>query len=209
MPGQCEDLSRDRRKGEKAEIEFCQLMKDNDFDTVRLQAFTKGRAASLEHQDNHIVLADIFLIAPNNNILLAEIKEKYPNKYNSYGLEEYRLNHYLEFQKITGIPVMYAIKDVHDEGKWFWNNLDSLIEYGPKKFMGSSWVDGREQRVLIYYFQKTWFKEILKDLSLTRLWKRYHNYNNKKIIQKIKKFEGINKFQKTMDFLKETISDKT
>lgn len=198
MTRQCTDLDGDRRKGAKAEEEFCNLLEKYDYDTLRLQYFTKVNAASIIVNNKVIVLGDIFVISPINEVFIVEIKEKYPNKYDSYGLEEYRLKHYLDFEKITGIPVIYAIKDTYESGRWYWNNFKELLLFKPKQFPGHSWVGGVKQRVEIYYFKKIWFRPIIKNNIPNQIWDGAFGEEDIDIIRKIRCLAGRQKFDEIM-----------
>lgn len=148
-----------------------------------------------------IVLGDIFVISPINEVFIVEIKEKYPNKYESFGLEEYRLKHYLDFEKITGIPVIYAIKDTYENGRWYWNNFKELLLFKPKQFPGYSWVGGVKQRVEIYYFKKIWFRPIIKNNIPNQIWDGTFREEDINFIRKIRCLTDKLKFDEIMSLI--------
>jgi len=197
---QCTNLNEDRKKGAKAEIEFCKLLMKKGYDTLRLQYFSKEQAASINLNGNKNVLGDIFVISPNHEIFVVEVKEKYPNKFDSYGLEEYRLKHYIEFQKYLKIPVIYAIKDTKDSNEWYWNCFDNLMVFNPRSFLGDSWVNGSKQKVKIYYFKKNWFIPMIVDGYINQKWNGF-KYPNITEIESIKEFYSNEKFKKIIDLL--------
>ena len=202
MTRQCTNLSEDRKIGAKAEIEICDILKTQNFDTIRLQYYSIEKAASIRKGEELIVLGDIFVISPNNELFVIEVKEKYPNKYESYGLEEYRLNHYLNFERLTNIPVIYAIKDTHENGKWYWNTFNELLIFQPKRFPGYSWVNGNKEKVDIVYFKKIWFKPVIDKNSVNKFWRGYSNLHLYTLITNIKNLNGEEKFKEILKLIK-------
>jgi len=203
---QCTNLSEDRLKGAKAEIEICDVLKNHGYDTIRLQYYSIDKAASIRNGEELIVLGDVFVISPTNELFVIEVKEKYPNKYGSYGLEEYRLNHYLSFERLTKIPVIYAIKDTQDNGKWYWNTFKDLLLMQPKQFPGDSWVDGNKEKVNIVYFKKIWFKSLIEKNLVNKSWHGYYNLHLYTLIANIKSLNGEEKFKEILKLIKNLLN---
>lgn len=158
-----ENLPEDRRRGEWVELEFCKLMHNHKCFTHRFQ---KGysKAAVMESNGEYILLPDVWVVWKSS--LLAEVKWKYPNRYDSYGLEQYRIDSLKKIATMTEVPVFYVILDSEDS-VWYWEDFANLLKRPYKTFPGKSYVGGEvKSGVPIVYFQKDWFLTIEKDGKL-------------------------------------------
>ena len=161
-PVEKRNIVKDRKKGAQTEISFCNLMQRHGYYTHRFQE-SISRAAVFEKGEEHIVMPDVWVIPKHGNQFLAEVKGKYPNQYNAYGLEKYRVDS-LEFvAKLTNLPVMYVIFDTVDE-IWYWANMVKLIEYlneNPDKiFFSKTYSGGEVKRLPTGYFPKSLFYKL-------------------------------------------------
>ncbi len=84
----CIDLDKDRLKGADAEERFCELMRNNGFKAVRLQPKQKRGVATKIVNGQRIVVGDVDVTLPNNDVFNAEVKSKYPTQFGVYGIEE-------------------------------------------------------------------------------------------------------------------------
>jgi hypothetical protein len=151
-------LEEDRKKGIEAEVNFCKLLQKYDCFTYRFQ---KGynKAAVLERGDEYIILPDVWVIPLNNDDFFCEVKSKYPSRYGSYGLEEYRILSLLRISAVTKRKVLYAVYDTIDQ-IWYWKNLKTLENMPYKRYRSETYVDGSVKRLPVHYYQKAWFKQI-------------------------------------------------
>lgn len=163
-PVKKERLEEDRKKGERAEHKFCQLMQNYGCFTYRFQ---KGypKAAVLERNDKYIILPDVWIIPENRPPFFAEVKAKYPSKYGAYGLERYRVDSLIRILNLTGVAILYTIYDTRDK-QWYWNDLKRLLEKPYKEFRSRTYADGEVKKLPTCYFQKAWFIEAEKNGQL-------------------------------------------
>jgi hypothetical protein len=169
----CIDIDGDRLKGADAEERFCEIMRNNDFKAVRLQPKAKEGAAIKLVQGQRIVVGDVDVTLPNNEVFNAEIKSKYPSKYGAYGIEEYRVKHYMNYEKLTSIPVVYVIEKTKNfkndkeipvkERKWVWKSFRELLKKPFKIYEGWTWISGEKKWTPIYYFSEEWFNNMKTD----------------------------------------------
>jgi len=165
----CLDLRKDRLKGAAAEERFCEIMRNSGFEAERLQPKATERAATKIVKDEQIVVGDVDVRTPDGEIFNVEVKSKYPNRFGSYGMEEYRIDHYKKYEKLTDIPVIYAIEKTGDSKdeilpienrKWFWRSFRALLKNPYKTFWGLTWMDSGKKRVPICYFKEEWFNDM-------------------------------------------------
>lgn len=166
----CIDLQGDRLKGADAEERFCELMRNNGFKAVRLQPTQKRGAAIKVVKGQRIVVGDVDVTLPKEEVFNAEVKSKYPNKYGAYGIEEYRVEHYKNYEKLTGIPVVYVIEKTrnskNDEEipinrrRWLWKSFTELLKKPYKTYEGLTWISGQKKLAPIYYFDEEWFNDM-------------------------------------------------
>ena len=169
----CIDLIRDRLKGADAEERFCELMRNNNFKAVRLQPKQKKGAAIKIVKGHRIVVGDVDVTLPNNEVFNAEIKSKYPHKYGGYGMEEYRVKHYINYEKLTGIPVVYVIEKTRNsknekeipikKRQWLWKSFRELLKKPYKIYEGWTWINEEKKWAPIYYFAEEWFNDMETD----------------------------------------------
>jgi len=169
----CLDIKGDRIKGADAEERFCEIMRSNDYKAERLQPKEKKGAAMKEVKGNKIVIGDVDITLPNGKVFNAEVKSKYPTKYGAYGIEEYRVNHYIKYEELAGIPVVYVIEKTRDsknekeipidKRKWLWKSFRELLKKPYKVYWGSTWISGEQKKARIYYFSEEWFNDMRKD----------------------------------------------
>ena len=160
-PVKKERLEEDRRKGKETELAFCKLMQKHGCFTHRFQ---KGypKAAVLKRNDEYILLPDVWIVPEVKNPYFAEVKGKYPSRYDAYGLERYRVDSLIRISDLTDIVVLYAIYDTSDK-EWYWNDLKKLVKQPYKEFRSETYVDGEVKRLPTCYFQKAWFIEVEKN----------------------------------------------
>lgn len=166
----CINLDKDRLKGADAEERFCEIMRNNGLQSVRLQPKAKSGAAIKIVKNERIVIGDVDVKLPNGQIFNAEVKSKYPNVYGDYGIEEYRVKHYVRFEELTGIPVIYVIEKTKnkkneeeipiEERKWFWRSFRELLKKPYKIYNGWTWIGGEKKWAPIYYFKEEWFNDM-------------------------------------------------
>lgn len=149
------NIDSDREEGERREAEFCQLMNNLGCFTYRFQDIDK--AAVLLGNNDRIILPDVWVIIEVAQQFFAEVKGKYPNRYNSYGIEEYRVLAYQRITKLTGLIILYFIFDTRDE-RWYYADFDKLYHHR-KVYPCDSYVGGIMRRVNCYYFDKDLFKQ--------------------------------------------------
>lgn len=168
----CRDLRKDRLKGAEAEERFCEIMRSIGYEAERLQPRAKERAATKEIRGERIVIGDVDVKTPSGEVFNVEVKSKYPNRFGSYGMEEYRIDHYMRYEKLTEIPVIYAIEKTGDsedkklpieKRKWFWKSFRALLKYPYKTFRGLTWMDSGKKKVPICYFKEEWFNDMETD----------------------------------------------
>jgi len=163
-PVKIERLEEDRKRGEKTEHEFCELMQKYGCFTHRFQ---KGypKSAVLERGSEYIILPDMWVVAERNHPYFAEVKGKYPSRYGAYGLERYRVDSLIKISDLTGITVLYVIYDTKDN-EWYWNDIKMLMKQPYKEFWSQTYVAGEVKRLPTCYFQKEWFIKAEKDGKL-------------------------------------------
>ena len=121
--------------------------------------------AVLDRLDEHIVLSDVWIIKNHDKSYLVEVKGKYPNRYGSYGLEQYRVKSFNILSHLTNLDVLYAIHDTHDN-EWYWNTMKNLQNKPYKTFSSDTYVDGNVKNLLTCYFPKAWFIKIIQNGKL-------------------------------------------
>lgn len=163
-PVKKERLEEDRRKGKQTELAFCKLMQKHGCFTYRFQ---KGypKAAVLERNDEYILLPDVWIVSEVDNPYFAEVKGKYPSRYNAYGLETYRVDSLIRVSDLTGVVVLYAVYDTRAK-EWYWNDLRELMKQPYKEFRSETYVADEVKRLPTCYFQKAWFIEVEKNGKL-------------------------------------------
>jgi len=170
----CKDLGGDRRKGSDAEERFCKHMRNRKLIPTRLQPKAKYGAAVKIIRDEKIVIGDVDVENPiTGEIFNAEIKSKYPTFAGEYGIEEYRMNHYLRYEELTGIPVVYVIEKTKsskhekiqtpNERVWLWRSFKELSQKPLRVAEGWSWVGGERTLVKILYLKEEWFVDMSKE----------------------------------------------
>jgi hypothetical protein len=160
-------------KGADAEERFCQLMRNCGYKAVRLQPKAKIGAATKIVKGERIVVGDVDVEASEKEIFNAEVKSKYPSKFGDYGIEEYRVNHYVRYWELTGIPVVYVIEKTKnskneedlpiEKRRWLWRSFPVLLGQPYKIFNGLTWMDGQKKTAPIYYFKEQWFNDMETD----------------------------------------------
>ena len=151
-----ERLETNRREGKQTEKRFCRLLQRHDCFTYRFQ---KGypKAAVLQGADEYVILPDVWIVPMSyKNQCFAEVKGKYPSKYETYGLEKYRVDSLLRISDLTGVRILYAIYDTRDK-KWYWNDLHRLMKKPYKEYWSRTYVNGQVKMLPTYYFLKKWF----------------------------------------------------
>jgi hypothetical protein len=120
--------------------------------------FQKGypKAAVLKRLDEYVLLPDVWVIPKDKPPFFAEVKAKYPSRYNAYGLEKYRVESLIKISDLTLIPVLYVIYDTRDED-WYWQDFKTLLKHPYKEFWSKTYVSGEVKRLPTCYFQKHWF----------------------------------------------------
>ena len=169
----CIDLDKDRLKGADAEERFCELMRNSGFKAERLQPKQKRGAAIKIVNGQRIVVGDVDVTLPNNEVFNAELKSKYPNRFGAYGMEEYRVEHYINYEKLTGIPVVYVIEKTKNsknekeipikKRRWLWKSFRKLLKKPYKTYNGWTWIGGQKKWAPIYYFDEEWFNDMETD----------------------------------------------
>jgi len=169
----CINIDEDRLKGADAEERFCEIMRDNSFKAVRLQPQAKEGAAIKIVNGKIIVVGDVDVTLPSDEVFNAEVKSKYPHEYGGYGMEEYRVNHYINYEKLTGIPVVYVIEKTCNskyekekpvkERMWLWKSFRELLKKPYKTYNGWTWISGMKAWAPIYYFSEEWFNNMKTD----------------------------------------------
>jgi hypothetical protein len=169
----CIDIDGDRLKGADAEERFCEIMRNNGFKAVRLQPKAKKGAAIKIVQGKTIVIGDVDVTPPDNKVFNAEVKSKYPTEHGAYGIEEYRVMHYINYEKLTGIPVVYVIEKTRNskkekeipikERKWLWKSFRELLKKPYETYEGWTWISGERKKAPIYYFSEEWFNNMKTD----------------------------------------------
>ena len=171
----CKDLGRDRRRGSDAEERFCKHMHNMGLIPTRLQPKAKSGAAIKIIHGERIVIGDVDVENPTTGkVFNAEVKSKYPTATGEYGIEEYRVNHYLRYEELTGIPVVYVIEKTRfskhtkalsiDERTWLWRSFRELLQNSFRAAEGWSWVGGERILVKILYFKEEWFAKMPHEL---------------------------------------------
>jgi len=142
----------------------------------------KKRVDLLAQKDNQIliikgqriVVGDVDVTLPDNEVFNAEVKSTYPSKDGAYGKEEYRVKHYINYEKLTGIPVVLVIEKTRnfkngklipvEERKWLWKSFRELLKYPYKTSPGLTWIDAPQKKILpICHFKEEWFNDMRKD----------------------------------------------
>jgi len=169
----CLDLRKDRLKGADAEERFCEIMRNNGFKATRLQPLTKKGAAIKTVNGQKIVVGDVDVTLPNEEVFNAEVKSTYPNEYGAYGKEEYRVNHYINYEKLTGIPVVLVIEKTRDskgakeipieKRKWLWKSFRELLKKPYRTYPGPTYIKGEKKVAPIRYFDESWFNDMETD----------------------------------------------
>lgn len=169
----CLDIKGDRIKGADAEERFCGIMQDNGYTAERLQPTAKKGAAIKIINGQRIVVGDVDVTPPDNEVFNAEIKSTYPSKDGAYGKEEYRVKHYVNYEKLTGIPVVLVIEKTRnfrngklipvEERKWLWKSFRQLLKMPYKVSSGSTYIDGVKKIAPICYFSEEWFNNMRTD----------------------------------------------
>jgi len=169
----CIDLARDRLKGADAEERFCELMRKNGFKANRLQPKQEKGAATKTVKGKRIVVGDVDVSLPNGEIFNAEVKSKYPSQFGAYGIEQYRVEHYRDYEKLSGIPVVYVIEKTKnsknetvipiEQREWLWKSFRDLLKKPYKVYEGWTWIGGKKKKAPIYYFEEEWFNNIETD----------------------------------------------
>lgn len=170
----CINLDEDRLKGADAEERFCRIMRKNGYKAVRLQPKAREGAATKIIKNERIVVGDVDVMLSNGEMIFnAEVKSKYPTRFGDYGIEEYRVNHYMRYEKLTGIPVVYVIEKTKnkknekeipiEKRKWFWKSFRELLKKPFKKYQGWTWISGKKKLAPIYYFKEQWFNDMEKE----------------------------------------------
>jgi len=166
MAKQCIDLKGDRGLGEYWERQFCLLAFQEGYSFTPLQ-IGKNEAAVAWQRDEHentkwnpFLLPDVVIwTSPGEH---HEVKHKNPTRFGTFGLEVYRFESLLRFAEETKQDVMYTIHN-HDlsggrDGKvnyiihWVTANVLDLDGTWKGEYWGPSWVNGKEKRVPIYYW---------------------------------------------------------
>jgi hypothetical protein len=167
----CINLDKDRLKGADAEERFCEIMRNNDYEAERLQPKAKRGAAIKMINHERVVVGDVDDKSPKGELVFnAEVKSKYPHKYGGYGMEEYRVKHYVRYEELTGIPFVYVVEKTRnkkeekeipvEERKWFWKSFRQLLKKPYKTYKGWTWIGGQKKWAPIYYFKEEWFNEM-------------------------------------------------
>jgi hypothetical protein len=169
----CINLKKDRLKGADAEERFCELMRINGFKAERLQPKAEKGAATKIVEGRRIVVGDVDITLPNGEVFNAEVKSKYPNRFGAYGIEEYRVKHYINYEKLTGIPVVYVIEKTKnsrnekeipiEKRQWLWKSFRELLKKPYKIYEGWTWISGQKKWAPIYYFKEEWFNNMETD----------------------------------------------
>jgi len=169
----CIDIDKDRIKGADAEERFCEIMRNNGYKAERLQPKAKQGAATKIIKGQRIVVGDVDVTHPKKGEFNAEVKSKYPSEYGAFGIEEYRVNHYINYEKLTGIPVIYVIEKTRDsknekeilinKRKWLWKSFRQLLKKPYKVYWGWTWISGEKKKAPIYYFSEEWFNDMEKE----------------------------------------------
>jgi hypothetical protein len=169
----CIDIDGNRDKGADAEERFCEIMRKKGYKVVRLQPKAKKSAATKIIKGQRIIVGDVDVTPPNKGEFNAEVKSKYPSDYGAYGIEEYRVNHYINYEKLTGIPVVYVIEKTQysknepeipiEERKWLWKSFRELLKKPYKSYEGWTWIGGEKKKAPIYYFKEEWFSNMKTD----------------------------------------------
>jgi len=169
----CIDIKGDRIKGADAEERFCGIMRDNGYKAVRLQPKANKGAAIKTIKGQTVVVGDVDVTLPDNEVFNAEIKSTYPSKGGAYGKEEYRVKHYMNYEKLAGIPVVLVIEKTRNsrngkiipvqERKWLWKSFRELLKMPYKVSTGPTWISGEEKIAPICYFKEEWFSDMRKD----------------------------------------------
>ena len=92
-----------------------------------------------------------------------EIKHKTATRHGQYGLEKYRFEALLDFARETNQPVKYTIHDHHGKrhnkegilADWITVDVTQLLGAEDGIYEGPSWVNSRERRVPIMYWNAT------------------------------------------------------
>ena len=160
--GHCENNSSDRRLGKYWERMFCWLAAQIGLWFTPMQIGHNGsaRAYSRNGRWASLTLPDITIWTfPGQH---HEIKHKNPTRYNSFGLERYRLNALLMFAEETRQDVMYTIHNHDLSGGWLAknNDIDHWVTVNVQDLDGTwtfegrfpSWVNGTKKTVLQYFW---------------------------------------------------------
>jgi len=163
MKKQCVNLGKDRAIGAYWERQFCVLAKQYGFMFTPMQIGRTKSALAYKgngKQWNRFTLPDVTVwTAPGQH---HEIKHKEPNRYGSYGLEQYRFDALMAFAKETGQDVLYTIHDHQLAGGKknkendiaHWLTIPIVVLDGTWNWTGpgNSWVNGQEKKVTMYYW---------------------------------------------------------
>lgn len=112
-----------------------------------------------------VILADVLLLERNGENYYCEVKHKKPNRYDNYGLEEYRAKSLQRLQEYAKGKVLYVIHDHALAGgkfnqqnnihHWRVTDITALCQAEHKCFWGESIVDSIRKRVPIWYWPAT------------------------------------------------------
>ena len=169
MTGQCENLSADRKLGERWEREFCKLAAAQGFVFTPMQIGKESSAQFFSNHDGwkHYTLPDITIWTfPGQH---HEIKHKNPTPAGAfglppmYGLEAYRYHALATFATVTQQDVLYTIHNhdlsggrngmLNDLSHWFTLEIDALDVPDYVQRNGKTWVNGqRQENVKILYW---------------------------------------------------------
>ena len=171
----CLDLAVDRGTGKYWERQFCIMAWHRGKIFTANQWGRTSSAVAYGKGFNVLTLPDVAVwSAPGEH---HEIKHKNPTRHGSYGLEEYRLNALLRFDKECMGTVFYTIHDWQRAGAkdsrekvgnriadWVFAPVGYLKDHIDHKSRGRSYVNGESAEVLILYWQADRF------YSLDALW---------------------------------------
>lgn len=169
----CIDIKGDRIKGADAEERFCEIMRSNGYKAERLQPKAKKGAAIKIIKGQRIVVGDVDVTHPSKKEFNAEIKSKYPTPNGTYGMEEYRIKHYVDYEKLAGIPVVYVIEKTKnskyekaipvEKREWLWRSFKELLKKPYTSSEGWTYISGEKKWANIFYFSEEWFNNMRKD----------------------------------------------
>lgn len=156
----CADNPSDRCRGAAVELQFAKLLAG------------RGRAITAAHREVIGALSlrcgslansshgDIAFINAREEKVLAEIKGKYPTKSGHYGLECYRIDGLQETKKRDGYDVIaYVIWNTRC-ARWFYADLEALLELGYEVREGKSYFGGEVIKCKIAYFPASGWKAV-------------------------------------------------